>query len=114
MASPDLGVIGDCTIGAPHPPAGAHPLELLRALRRHGRRHRAAPRARGPRLFRQVDADDSGAPENSFLASTFFYIDALAAQGRTAEAREPFENMLACRNHLGLLSGCIDANTNEL
>ena len=61
-----------------------------------------------------IGGDIPGRGENSFPVSLFWYIDALAAQGRTAEAREPFENMLACRNHLGLLSGCIGANTNEL
>jgi GH15 family glucan-1,4-alpha-glucosidase len=69
---------------------------------------------RGPHLFRYVDEDDFGAPENAFLACTFWYIDALAAQGRAEEARQLFENMLACRNHLGLLSEHIDPHTNEL
>ena len=69
---------------------------------------------RGPHLFRYVNEDDFGAPENAFLVCTFWYIDALAAQGRIEEARALFENMLACRNHLGLLSEHIDSNTNEL
>ena len=69
---------------------------------------------RGSHLFRYVNEDDFGAPENAFLVCTFWYIDALAAQGRIEEARALFENMLACRNHLGLLSEHIDSNTNEL
>jgi GH15 family glucan-1,4-alpha-glucosidase len=69
---------------------------------------------RGPHLFRYVKADDFGQPANAFVVCTFWYIDALIAQGRRTEARELFENMLACRNHLGLLSEDIDPDTNEL
>ena len=61
-----------------------------------------------------IGGDIPGTAENPFLASAFWYSDALAAQGRTAEGRKLFENLLACRNRLGLLSGCIVANTNEL
>ena len=39
---------------------------------------------------------------------------ALAALGRTDEARRMFENLLACRNHLGLLSEDLDTETGEL
>ena len=69
---------------------------------------------RGQHLFRYIRPDDFGAPGNAFVVCTFWYIDALIAQGRTVEARELFENMLACRNHLGLLSEDIDPETNEL
>ncbi|HSA82955.1 MAG TPA: glycoside hydrolase family 15 protein [Geminicoccaceae bacterium] len=69
---------------------------------------------RGPHLFRYVKADDFGRPENAFIVCTFWYIDALIAQGRIAEARELFENMLACRNHLGLLSEDINPESKEL
>jgi GH15 family glucan-1,4-alpha-glucosidase len=69
---------------------------------------------RGPFLFRYLKEDDFGRPENAFIICTFWYIDALIAQGRTAEARELFENMLACRNRLGLLSEDINPTTKEL
>jgi GH15 family glucan-1,4-alpha-glucosidase len=69
---------------------------------------------RGPHLFRYNQADDFGRPENAFIVCTFWYIDALIAQGRLLEARELFENMLACRNHLGLLSEDINPENNEL
>jgi GH15 family glucan-1,4-alpha-glucosidase len=69
---------------------------------------------RGPHLFRYVKADDFGRPENAFVVCTFWYIDALIAQERIAEARELFENMLACRNHLGLLSEDINPESKEL
>jgi GH15 family glucan-1,4-alpha-glucosidase len=69
---------------------------------------------RGPFLFRYVREDDFGRPENAFIICTFWYIDALIAQGRMAEARELFENMLASRNRLGLLSEDINPATKEL
>src|SRR5690606_1222998 len=50
---------------------------------------------RGQHLFRYVQPDDFGQPENAFVVCTFWYIEALIAQGRTTEARELFENMLA-------------------
>jgi GH15 family glucan-1,4-alpha-glucosidase len=68
----------------------------------------------GSFLFRYVKEDDFGSPENAFIICTFWYIDALIAQGRTIEARELFENMLACRNHLGLLSEDINPTTRDL
>ena len=58
----------------------------------------------GDALYRYVAPDDFGAPETSFTICTFWYIDALAAIGRNDEAREMFEQLLARRNHLGLLS----------
>ncbi|NZA28334.1 glycoside hydrolase family 15 protein [Luteimonas sp. SJ-92] len=59
---------------------------------------------RGDGLFRYIAPDDFGSPETSFTICSFWYIDALAAIGRTDEAREMFEAILARRNHLGLLS----------
>ncbi|MDE0060928.1 MAG: glycoside hydrolase family 15 protein, partial [Defluviicoccus sp.] len=55
-----------------------------------------------------------GAPENAFNVCTFWYIDALAALGRRQEARRLFENMLASRNSMGLLSEDLDTRTGEL
>ena len=69
---------------------------------------------RGDHLFRYIKKDDFGEPENAFIICTFWYIDALIVTGRTEEARELFENMLASRNHLGLLSEDINPQTNEL
>ena len=69
---------------------------------------------RSHHLFRYLRPDDFGQPKNAFIVCTFWYIDALIAQGRTVEARELFENVLACRNHLGLLSEDINPETNEL
>ena len=67
----------------------------------------------GDFVFRYIGADDFGEPENAFNICTFWYIDALAAIGRTDEARQLFEKMLGHRNHLGLLSEHIDVKTGE-
>jgi len=69
---------------------------------------------RGEHLFRYAIEDDFGRPENAFTICTFWYIDALASIGRTDEARRMFENMLDCRNHLGLLSEDLNTETGEL
>jgi len=69
---------------------------------------------RGDHMFRYVAADDFGAPQNAFNICTFWYIEALAAIGRRDEARQLFENMLALRNPLGLLSEDIDPTTHTL
>ncbi|MEP0236081.1 glycoside hydrolase family 15 protein [Roseibium sp.] len=69
---------------------------------------------RGNHLFRYHAADDFGAPENAFNICTFWYIDALARIGRKEEAREIYETMLSCRNHVGLLSEDTTPSTGEL
>lgn len=68
----------------------------------------------GKHMFRYIAPDDFGRPETSFTVCTFWLIDALHMVGRVEEARELFENMLACRNSLGLLSEDIDVETGEL
>ena len=65
-------------------------------------------------VFRYNEADDFGAPETAFLVCTFWYCDALALSGRKAEARELFENAIACRNSVGLLSEDVAPNTRAL
>ena len=69
---------------------------------------------KGQYVFRYSDPDDFGVPANAFIVCTFWYIDALAALGRTAEARVLFEGMLASSNRHGLLSEHIDPRTGEL
>ncbi|WP_310618565.1 glycoside hydrolase family 15 protein [Flexibacterium corallicola] len=69
---------------------------------------------RGNHLFRYRAADDFGEPENAFNICTFWYIDALARIGRKDEAREIYEELLACRNHVGLLSEDTRTETGEL
>lgn len=69
---------------------------------------------RGNHLHRYAAPDDFGRPHTAFNICTFWYIDALARIGRTEEAREIFESMLATRNHLGLLSEDTDTASGEL
>jgi GH15 family glucan-1,4-alpha-glucosidase len=58
--------------------------------------------------------DDFGAPETSFLACQFWYIDALAAIGRAERARELLSDILARRNAFGLLTEDIHPHTGAL
>jgi len=60
--------------------------------------------ADGPHLRRYEAPDDFGAPETAFNACAFWRIDALARIGRKEEARGYFEQLLACRNPVGLMS----------
>ena len=69
---------------------------------------------RGKHMFRYATEDDFGRPRTAFNICTFWYIDALAAMGEAARARELFEEMLARRNHAGLLSEDLDPATGEL
>jgi GH15 family glucan-1,4-alpha-glucosidase len=69
---------------------------------------------RGDYLMRYVGEDDFGLPENAFNICTFWFVNALAVTGRKEEARRIFENMLARRNPLGLLSEDLDPVTGEL
>lgn len=64
--------------------------------------------------MRYRHADDFGVPHNAFNVCTFWYVNALAMVGRHEEARERFERLLACRNHVGLLSEDLDVRTGEL
>ncbi|HSG23358.1 MAG TPA: glycoside hydrolase family 15 protein, partial [Azonexus sp.] len=68
---------------------------------------------RGDFIFRYVEKDDFGEPENAFLVCTFWYVNALATLGRRDEARVLFEKLLACRNKHGLLAEHIDLRTGE-
>jgi GH15 family glucan-1,4-alpha-glucosidase len=68
---------------------------------------------RGDFIFRYVEADDFGQPENAFLLCTFWYVSALASLGRRDEARALFERLLACRNRHGLLAEHVNPTTGE-
>jgi GH15 family glucan-1,4-alpha-glucosidase len=67
----------------------------------------------GDYIFRYVEADDFGVPENAFVVCTYWYIYALVALGRTVEARSLFENLLSRRNRHGLFAEHIDVRTGE-
>jgi len=68
---------------------------------------------RGDFIFRYVEKDDFGEPENAFLVCSFWYVNALVALGRRDEARALFEKLLACRNSHGLLAEHINPHTGE-
>jgi GH15 family glucan-1,4-alpha-glucosidase len=68
----------------------------------------------GSLLYRYRHEDDFGAPQTAFTVCAFWYVDALAAIGRRAEARDHFENLLNYRNAVGLLSEDIDPTSGEL
>ena len=68
----------------------------------------------GPYMRRYEAPDDFGKPETAFNICTFWRIDALARIGRKEQAREIFTAMLACRNHLGLLSEDTHPVTGEM
>ena len=65
-------------------------------------------------LLRYQAPDDFGVPTVAFTICSFWYVDALAAIGRTDQARAIFETLLASRNHVGLLSEDVDPRTGEL
>ena len=69
----------------------------------------------GDFVYRYVERDDFGYPDNAFLVCTFWYIEALAAMGgaRREEARLLFEKVLAARNRHGLLAEDLDPRTLE-
>jgi GH15 family glucan-1,4-alpha-glucosidase len=69
----------------------------------------------GDFVYRYVERDDFGYPENAFLVCTFWYIEALAAMGgaRREEAHVLFEKVLAARNRHGLLAEDLDPRTLE-
>src|SRR5213078_3877332 len=59
---------------------------------------------RGEFVFRYIEADDFGAPENAFIVCSFWLVDALAALGRRDEAMTLFERLLKLRNPHGMLA----------
>lgn len=68
---------------------------------------------RGGFIFRYVEQDDFGAPENAFIVCSFWYVNALVTLDRRQEARNLFEKLLAYRNHHGLLAEHIDPQSGE-
>jgi len=68
---------------------------------------------RGDFIFRYVEKDDFGEPENAFLVCSFWYVNALATLGRKEEARALFDTLLACRNRHGLLAEHVDLKSGE-
>lgn len=67
----------------------------------------------GDFIYRYVEQDDFGRPQNAFLVCTFWYVYALHALGRRDEAHATFDKLLACCNHVGLLAEDVDPYTHE-
>jgi len=55
-------------------------------------------------FHRYVHEDDFGKPQASFLATAFWYVEALACVGRVSEAVQTLEQLITYSNHLGLFS----------
>ncbi|MBL8555217.1 MAG: glycoside hydrolase family 15 protein [Phenylobacterium sp.] len=69
---------------------------------------------RGRYMLRYAIPDDFGLPKTAFNFCTFWLIEALHLSGRTGEARDLFEEMLARRTAAGLLSEDIALDGEEL
>lgn len=96
LLMPELGLI------SPHDPRFLKSLDVIgRELGRNG-------------FMLRYTNDDFGAPETSFLACQFWYIDALTAAGRVEQARELLDDLLSRRNAFGILSEDIHPETGEL
>jgi GH15 family glucan-1,4-alpha-glucosidase len=69
----------------------------------------------GDFVYRYIERDDFGHPENAFLVCTFWYIEALARMGGTRrdQALALFEKVLSARNRFGLLAEDLDPRTLE-
>jgi GH15 family glucan-1,4-alpha-glucosidase len=69
---------------------------------------------RGPFLARYAERDDFGVPHSAFSVCTFWYITALWHTGAQQQARDLFEQMLRCRNPVGLMSEDLAPHDSEL
>ena len=65
-------------------------------------------------VYRYRNADDFGKPTSSFTICTFWLIQALLRIGMKEDAKDIFETLLSCGNHLGLFSEDIDFSTKRL
>jgi GH15 family glucan-1,4-alpha-glucosidase len=65
-------------------------------------------------VYRYINHDDFGKPDSSFTICTFWLIQALFRIGMKEDAKNIFEDLLACGNHLGLFSEDIDFSTKRL
>jgi len=68
---------------------------------------------RGNFVYRYVEPDDFGPPENAFIVCTFWYICALASLGRVEKARDLFAYVISRANPHGLFAEHINPITGE-
>lgn len=62
-------------------------------------------------MYRYRHEDDFGTPDSAFLVCSFWMVQALVSIGDRQAARQLFEDMLGCGNHLGLFSEDVDFAT---
>ncbi len=62
----------------------------------------------------ETTSDGLPGAEGTFLLCTFWLVENLALAGRTEQARDRFERLLAVRNDVGLLSEQYDPTTGRL
>lgn len=65
-------------------------------------------------VFRYIDEDDFGKPENSFVVCTFWMVNALYLIGEKAKAKRLFDNVLSKCNYLGLLAEDVEVESGRL
>lgn len=65
-------------------------------------------------VFRYLDEDDFGVPENSFIVCTFWMVNALYITGEKKKAKDMFDNIVSKANYLGLLSEDLDIKSGRL
>jgi alpha,alpha-trehalase len=65
-------------------------------------------------VFRYLEEDDFGLPENAFIVCTFWMINSLYLIGEEQKAREMFDNILRCANPYGLYSEDVEISTRRL
>jgi len=64
--------------------------------------------------YRYVVDNEVGMPENASIVCSFWMINALYLTGKEKLAREMFENILSCANHLGLYADNIDIRSRRM
>ncbi len=65
-------------------------------------------------MYRYVNPDDFGEPSSAFTICAFWMVRALYQIGEVEDAKEMFDGILKCSNHVGLFSEDIDFNTKAL
>ena len=65
-------------------------------------------------VYRYKNQDDFGTPTSSFTICTFWLVQALYRIGKKEDAKDIFENLLSCANHVGLFSEDIHFSTKRL
>jgi len=65
-------------------------------------------------MYRYLNSDDFGTPTSSFTICTFWLVQAMYRIGMKDEAKDIFENLLSCGNHVGLFSEDIDFTSKRL